>query len=822
MAVRETSRPWPLQDYPRSMAIIMMANTFVFNTRQSLSAHYLILLCFFSPQLFDASCSGATIHPPLTSSVVTQPHVSTSRPPHYSCPQPTFTSPSDSLLSRNHSSSTVESFSTDPSIEPITPPDYPVHCSSTMSPDYYESPPSPPQSLPDQMQYAYASGDMHLARMLLLKLKGVEVAGDDDPRIAAVREEDFRVFFVPEGCLQFDEAELRLFEEGDRIDRERRQRLARQERLKACARLWEDSVQEVRYEKAKVEQRREEAALQRKRSEIEAREREKQRTRSIEERDRQKYLRPLRTTASNPRTLLRYDNLLPKPQSKPCSPPESLFQYPLPPSPPRVASYPHNSSLLKDDALSLTRFKRELALQHSRTIARSVSFTDVIISMHGPLFPADEISSRKLETARSEAQVELFQSMFETSAETSDKHQVVADGKQRATTAAVAQEAHVLDRRQDPDSCMAKSQASQSSVKTVSDSTVSTSASTVTRTTSWFSFNSRKSTTSTNVTTPSTSASSVSVKSPPSTLSALPPLITSSPAPPHFHGRSSAPTLIRAVDDPLSPPLLMTSKLQSIRDPSVSSPPRGRPRTRGTHTATSPEIVAASDSDRGLVRHVSRSVFAIIDIATQLQRACVKATLFSVGADMNVYSRSRSSSRDASRTRSHSSSVHHRLSRPASYRKGNAPLKPEGYRVRTCDAAVFTSPVSSSSSLDVSHWQPQPTRNLISLINASDFRDLTTVQTYDRVFPLPPPIPRSPFRFPEPPSSQLPRPRPVANPIMLRLQALQNICAVRALRWEGRPKEGRMCAGKERMTGIAWEGIGRSNLNWEVKPAPVY
>ncbi|KAJ7610901.1 hypothetical protein FB45DRAFT_1066079 [Roridomyces roridus] len=67
-------------------------------------------------------------------------------------------------------------------------------------------PPTPPLSLSlaDQVHMAYAVDDIHLARVLLLRLQGIEVTSDDDPRITAVRDEDFDACFIPFGRLLDD------------------------------------------------------------------------------------------------------------------------------------------------------------------------------------------------------------------------------------------------------------------------------------------------------------------------------------------------------------------------------------------------------------------------------------------------------------------------------------------------------------------------------------------------------------------------------------------------------------------------------------------
>lgn len=70
--------------------------------------------------------------------------------------------------------------------------------------------PLPPRSLKDQVQEAYAAENMHLARVLHLKLHGIEVTSDDDPRIAQVRDEDFDF-----GHLELDEDMLEAMREAE-------------------------------------------------------------------------------------------------------------------------------------------------------------------------------------------------------------------------------------------------------------------------------------------------------------------------------------------------------------------------------------------------------------------------------------------------------------------------------------------------------------------------------------------------------------------------------------------------------------------------------
>ncbi|KAJ3510024.1 hypothetical protein NLJ89_g4910 [Agrocybe chaxingu] len=121
--------------------------------------------------------------------------------------------------------------------------------SASMSPDYYDSPPSPPRSLEDQVHVAYALDDIHLAKILLLRLKGIEVTSDDDPRIAAVQDEDFDFCFVPNGRLMDDRDEM-MVKEMQAREVERIEECRRLERLRTCERKWEEEKRRMREERA--------------------------------------------------------------------------------------------------------------------------------------------------------------------------------------------------------------------------------------------------------------------------------------------------------------------------------------------------------------------------------------------------------------------------------------------------------------------------------------------------------------------------------------------------------------------------------------------
>ncbi|KAH8119969.1 hypothetical protein DFH11DRAFT_1873288 [Phellopilus nigrolimitatus] len=119
---------------------------------------------------------------------------------------------------------------------------------------FYDDTPLPPRSLQDQMQEAYAADDMHLARVLYLKIQGIDVSGDDDPRIAQVKDEDF--VFVPGGVLVLDDESLALLNEA----RERREKEEQAHKWRARELAWEAEAERARAAKALAQQRQKEKA----------------------------------------------------------------------------------------------------------------------------------------------------------------------------------------------------------------------------------------------------------------------------------------------------------------------------------------------------------------------------------------------------------------------------------------------------------------------------------------------------------------------------------------------------------------------------------
>jgi hypothetical protein len=192
---------------------------------------------------------------------------------------------------------------------------------------------------------------------------------------------------------------------------------------------------------------------------------------------------------------------------------------------------------------------------------------------------------------------------------------------------------------------------------------------------------------------------------------------------------------------------------------------------------------------KSLVRHVSRSVHGIVDVAKGLQSAYISTTMFSVGAAPSHSSTSLSQSRAGSSNR--------------------RSFRPYGYRAYPGDVKKFTSLTTPSPTTT----SPEPI-HFIPLV--SPFPPSATLVVH-RSGAIHSPIIPSPLRPRTPPTALAYRMRPVANPEILRLRALQNLMYLRGKEWEGRGREGGLGCGKERLLGVAFEGRGPSGLGCEIR-----
>jgi len=646
--------------------------------------------------------------------------------------------------------------------------------SASMSPDNYDSPPSPPRSLEDQVHIAYALEDIHGAKILLLRLQGIEVTSDDDPRIDAIQDDDFDRFFVPNGGLMMDEKAMLERQEREMAQIEARRRM---ERLRNCEKKWEQEKRRMREERLAVlrrrEKKRQEEDERRRRAEENERRRlaeEEQRRTAEEERRRMRRERSERATQRiAARKIVSYDHL--QPSQSPARRSQFVYDFPCTtphhPVPPQLPSF--------DDSTA-------------------IPFTDVLISMQGPLFPLtpdERAHSRRKDTRLLEALLVHI--------EQTDEERRRRKGKYRAQP------------RREFGPCQA-----------CSSPPLSSSLSSIPRTSSWLSFRSTSSSASsstTDLSTPSTSPPPSSPKSAwfvsrPKSCIADP--IIRSPAPLrhscHQHTRL---VHIALADSPLN--------LDTLQ-----------PASRSAHIScqrSTSTVRAARESAGALVRRMSK----FVELAKGFQTAYVGAALLSVSASHDS-SDHRDSFYDPAREDTREKVLSVLCARDdSSIRR----LRPAGYRASVNDVTYFldsVSPGGSQGSSDPpSSGADQSPPKYIPLTSPYPPTDVPHTTLPD---PLPyrlifKPIPstcRSPFRFHAmselhtmyPSSSPLPlamasgqlswRLRSVGNPVHMRLKALHNMVKRYGMEWEGAARETALGGGRERVVGVAYEGVGRSLL----------
>jgi hypothetical protein len=195
------------------------------------------------------------------------------------------------------------------------------------------------------------------------------------------------------------------------------------------------------------------------------------------------------------------------------------------------------------------------------------------------------------------------------------------------------------------------------------------------------------------------------------------------------------------------------------------------------------------DDKRVLVSRVKQSVSSLLDFASRVQQSYIRTVQFAVPVPI------RQDTQDESECSSE---------QPIA----KAALKPIGFRVKSSDVQAFA-PRPDYSTVREPLFPSEHNWPLLESNNAE---------------PLPPRIftpiafvPPSPLRPRYVPLNPEWRLRPVANPVMLRLKALQNVLGEYGLPWEGRAHAGSLGCGRDKLTGVAFEGLGGSRLAFEVK-----
>ena len=280
---------------------------------------------------------------------------------------------------------------------------------------------------------------------------------------------------------------------------------------------------------------------------------------------------------------------------------------------------------------------------------------------------------------------------------------------------------------------------------------------------SWLTFGSWRST-ATDITTPDSPTSS-----PVSSQPCLPTVIETQR---EFHPRSAF-VRISVEESPLCSPITSQHGAPLEDDAPCATPP-------GSASENFPSLTIRGT----LVKRVSRSVTTIVEVAKGLQSAYLTATMFAAGSYLDSAT----------------------PPQPRGHLRCQWQARREGYRALAIDVQKFTDcPPSISQISEPVHFIP-----LVSQPSGSAGLPKPPVPKNTVIIP-------SPLRPRTPPAALAYRMRPVANPAVLRLRALQNLMCARGKEWEGRARDGGLGCGKERMVGIAFEGRGRSGLGCEVR-----
>jgi len=225
-------------------------------------------------------------------------------------------------------------------------------------------------TIEDQAFAAYTLDDIHHSKVLLLKLKGINVTSDDDPRIPTVQDEDFDSCFIPNGRLVTDD------EEKTSLNAQQREHKRRQweERMRACEYVWDLAKRRLREERLWLQRRRD----------------LEERRRAAEDAERQRVFRERDAVVKEEKAAVRArlhrnavsDDALVITTSKPTLADSESFAM-ASPSP----SFPTWSKRSASSTPSSSPLVRSYSTRSMSDDSRPVSFKDVLASMNGPIFP---------------------------------------------------------------------------------------------------------------------------------------------------------------------------------------------------------------------------------------------------------------------------------------------------------------------------------------------------------------------------------------------------------------------------------------------------
>ena len=235
----------------------------------------------------------------------------------------------------------------------------------------------------DQLHIAYAHDDIIRAKILLLKLKGIEVSSEDDPRIAEVQDEDFDICFIPNGGLVIEEQFCTPRKAQDPFVTRQDSAQKRANKLRVCELVWAEQKRVSREEKARVQRRKAEEAAR-----IAAEEERARIVQSREQDERRRQERVRKSVYNAGRSVVSYSHLQTSASS---SKQADLLTYrcmALPSSPSPTRFSPRRTRTTSSDVPSLRQVPSPApSCSSSRA---QVSFEQVLTSMSGPLFPEDD------------------------------------------------------------------------------------------------------------------------------------------------------------------------------------------------------------------------------------------------------------------------------------------------------------------------------------------------------------------------------------------------------------------------------------------------
>lgn len=587
-------------------------------------------------------------------------------------------------------------------LEPATPPE--------LSLDYYESPPTPPQSLEDQIHEAYSLDDIHLAKILYLKLQGIQVVDDSDPRIEQVREEDF-----PFGRLVLDEDDERTWKECQTVERHRRHDQRRANKLAQCERAWDQSIAEYRQQCLSVQRRKQVAALALvHRPDTLDRERQEQH-RSL-----------VHLSGPGARSLLSHKS------------PNGALSFSTPGSPCSLEVPVNPSSPLDIPGRSTVSCNLRRESPPVASPCQSVPFRQVHACMDDALFPNDDAPSTSDLRARKRQ---------------SNAHATLLEVLLQPVTWEKGERSEAKSKRRNSLSAFS----TWSSNGTLCSACSPTSGS------------------------PSTVVSSHSSRR--FAIARRPTIPTSNPTTLTSSARRRATRCgahsLTPVDPQECPLSLSDRPYPQPNAPLFTQQPKSR-----SHFATR------------LVRKIGTGVSTLMDVAAQFQASYMRTAGSMVQFETD-------SPYDEEVTYSWGDKSHVGTAKAKTW----LPFHPTRPRAKASEAMSFIEG-SPWSEVQEGFCPEQEHYTLVQLLSPSE-RTLPPPSSSMFVTP-------SPLRPRDAPAGLRCRFRPIANPVLLRLKALQNVCAGEGVEWEGRAREGALGFGRDRLQGIAFEGIGRSRLSWEV------